>query len=174
MEIIQNKSNGPIAQLKHRFRKQLIVLPLVIALVTLNLSRHHDLFSDALFWFFVVIGLVMCGYFLFSYRLVSHIASMEGMVKTNLKKQVTTLERGYRVRMLVLRILPILFLALLELLLFLNQEPSLARWHAQPLGIRLLCYAAVWSAFFLLTKYVLRHKYGRHIQHLKELVAQMQ
>jgi len=174
MELIHNKSNGPLAILKKRFRKRLILLPLMVAFVIINLSRHHAIFSDALFWCFIAFCIMMCGYFLFSYRLMHHFKYMETEVKANLERQVKTLEKIYRVRLIIIRAFSVLYIVLLEVLLYYNQEPSLVKWYAQPLFIRLSGYAAVLVILFFVSKYVLNHKYGRHIKYLKELVGQMQ
>ena len=174
MELIQNKSYGPVASLKRRFRKQLIILPVVVAILAIQLSRHHDIYSDVLFWCYVVICLLICGYFYFSYRLVSNMQCAGCMVKSNLEKQIHILEKGYKWRLIVMRLLFIFFIVLLEILLYFQQEPSLVKLYAQPLGIRLLCYAGLIALFYFISKKIMNRKYGKHIRYLKELVQQMQ
>lgn len=174
MELIQNKSYGPIASLKRRFRKQLIILPVVVALLAIQLSRHHAIFSDILFWCYVVICLLICGYFYFSYRLVSNMQCADCMVKANLEKQIHMLAKAYKWRLIVMRLLFIFFIVLLEVMLYFQQEPSLIKWYAQPLSVRLLCYAGLVVLFYVVSKLILNRKYGKHIRYLKELVQQMQ
>lgn len=174
MELIQNKSYGPIATLKSRFRKPLILLPVITAIVLINLSKHHDLLSDVLFWFYITICLVMCSYFFFSYRLVNKMQCMDCRVKANLEQQVTTLEKAFTWRLIAIRIIFILFIVLLEVLLYFHQEPSLAKWYTQPLPLRLVTYAGSIALFFLVTRLILNRKYGKHIHYLKALVQQMQ
>lgn len=174
MKLIQNKQYGPAASLKKRFRKQLIIIPLLLALIIPNLSRHHDLFSDVLFWCFIGTGIAMCLYFLHSYRLTSSMQNMERPVKANLEKQVAVLEKGFNRRLRIVRILVVFYIVSLEALLYLKQEPSLVKWYAQPPGIRLLCYAGFVTAFFFASKIIVNYKYGKHIRSLKELVGQMQ
>ena len=174
MELIQNKSYGPIASLKRRFRKQLIILPVVVAILAIQLSRQHDIFSDVLFWCYVVICLLICGYFYFSYHLVSNMQCADCMVKANLEKQIHMLEKGYKWRLIVIRLLFVFFIVLLEVMLYFQQEPSLVKWYAQPLGIRLLGYAGLTALFYVASKLIMNRKYGKHIRYLKELVQQMQ
>jgi len=174
MELIQNKNYGPVAQLKHRFRKQTVLILIVACIVTMNLSRHHDVFSDALFWFYIVFCIAIAGYFYCNYRLVSRMQYMDDMVKSNLEQQVHLLETGLKWRLIITRVLFVVFLIFMEVLLYFHQEPSLVKWYAQPLLVRLSAYTALTVAFYFLTKYVFRYKYGRHIEYLKKLVQQMQ
>ncbi len=174
MELIQNKSYGPLAVLKHRFRKQLIILPFVMLMLMFTLSKHHDIFSDVLFWCYVVICIMMCSYFFFSYRLISNMQYMEGKIKSNLEKQVHMLENFSKWRLIIVRIVFVAFIVLLEILMHYQQEPSLAKWHAQPFGLRIVCYAALFLVFYFFSKAAFKYKYGKHIQYLKSLVQQMQ
>jgi len=174
LELIHHKSRGPLTILKKRFRRGLLLVPVAVAFLITNLSRHHAIFSDVLFWYFIAFCLMMCGYFFFSYRLIHHLQGMGGKVKANLEKQVAALEKVYKMRLIVVRILPVVFVILLEALLYYQQEPSLIKWYAQPLSTRLLSYAGALVTFFFISKYVLTYKYGKHINYLKELVRQMQ
>lgn len=174
MELIQNKSYGPIASLKNRFRKQLVIIPIVLSILVINLSKHHNLFSDVLFWFYILFMMFVLFYFYFNYKMIRGMQNMDHPVKANLEKQIHILETGIKWRLIITRIMLVVFLVLLEILLFFNQEPSLVKWYAQPLYLRLLCYSAAVLLFFLFTKVVFKYKYSRHISYLKELVQQMQ
>ena len=174
MELIQNKSYGPVATLKNRFKKQMIIIPLLFSFVLVQLSWHHNIYYNISFWLFLIAGIAMSGYFLYSYLLISKLQHMEHPVKANLEKQVNLLEKGYKWRLMGVRTLFVVYIILLEMLMYYKQEPSLVKWYAQPLAIRLLCYAALAIAFFFITRIVVNYKYGKHIRYLKELVQQMQ
>jgi hypothetical protein len=174
MQMIQKSSDGPVARLKRSFRKPLVLLPVVVLMLINNLAPRHAIFSDTLFWLYIGVCLVLIGYFYYSYRMVSRMQEMDGMVKANFEKQLNSLEVGIRRKLLFIRVMSIVFIMAVEILMYLQQEPSFARWYAQPAWLRLLCYSLLLTLFFFFTREVSRRKYSRHIQHLKELLSQMQ
>ena len=174
MEIIQNKSYGPAAQLKRNFRKMIIIIPMVVTMLIVTLSKKHDIFSDVLFWFYIVFISSMMLFFYYNYRLINKMQCMDCLVKSNLEKQVKTLENGFKWRMVIIRVAFIIFIVLLEVLMYYHQEPALAKWYAQPVTIRMSAYAILITAWYFITKLIFRTRYGKHIQNLKNLVQQME
>ncbi|MEJ7685106.1 MAG: hypothetical protein WKG06_46125 [Segetibacter sp.] len=173
MELIQNKSYGPLAQLKNRFRKGLILIPVVVSMLIINLSRKHDVFSDGLFWFYIIFCSLMMLYFFYNYRLINKMQYMDNFVKANFEKQVEILENGLKWRLVITRGLFLVFIVLLEVLMYYKQEPSLVKWFVQPLTIRISVYAVMIAAFYFITKFAFNYKYRKHVQYLKKLVQQM-
>lgn len=145
-----------------------------MSMVIINLSPQHDIFSDALFWFYLIFCLLMTLYFYYNYRLINKMQCMDCLVKSNLEKQTEILENGLKWRLVFTRAAFIIFLVLLEVLMYYHQEPSLEKWYSQPLIIRIPVYAVLITAVYFMTKFVFRHKYGKYIQNLKKLVQQMQ
>lgn len=174
MEIIQNKSYGPAAQLKRNFRKMIIIIPMVVTMLIVTLSKKHDIFSDVLFWFYIVFISSMMLFFYYNYRLINKMQCMDCLVKSNLEKQVKTLENGFKWRMVIIRVAFIIFIVLLEVLMYYQQEPALAKWYGQPATVRMSAYAILITAWYFITKLIFRTKYGKHIQNLKNLVQQME
>ena len=174
MEIIQNKSYGPAAQLKRNFRKMIIIIPIVVTMLIINLSKKHDIFSDVLFWFYIIFISSMMLFFYYNYRLINKMQCMDCLVKSNLEKQVKTLENGFKWRLVIIRGAFIIFIVLLEVLMYYQQEPALAKWYAQPATIRMSAYAILITAWYFITKLIFRTRYGKHIQNLKNLVQQME
>ena len=171
--LIQNKGNGPAAQLKRRFRKGLLLIPFVACIVTIQFSKKGNLFSDVLYWYFIGFCVGVMAYFYFNYRLVSRMQTMENNVKENLLQQVQTLQAGLKWRLIITRGLVVIFILLLELLLYLRQEPRFSGWYGRPVHIRLLAYAGAVIFFYFLTKFALHHRYGKHIRYLQTLTEQM-
>lgn len=55
MEIIQNKSYGPVAELKKSFKKQMIGMAIIpILFIAANLEHIDKILSSALFWFYIL------------------------------------------------------------------------------------------------------------------------
>jgi hypothetical protein len=139
----------------------------------MQFSKKGNLFSDVLYWYFIGFCVGVMAYFYFNYRLVSRMQTMENSVKENLLQQIQTLQAGLKWRLIITRSLVVIFILLLELLLFLHQEPRFSGWYGQPLHIRLLAYAGAIVFFYLLTKFALHHRYGKHIRYLQTLTEQM-
>ncbi len=173
MEIIQNKSDGPVAYLKKSFRKGLVLIPVVVSMLIINLSRKHEIFSDGLFWFYIIFCSLMMLYFFYNYRLIHKMQYMDNFVKANLEKQVEILENGLKWRLVITRGAFLVFIVLVEVLMYYRQEPSLVKWYAQPLIVRLAVYAALIAAWYFITKFAFKYRFGKHIQNLKKLVHQM-
>lgn len=174
MEIIQNKSYGPAAQLKRNFRKMIIIIPMVVTMLIVTLSKKHDIFSDVLFWFYIIFISSMMLFFYYNYRLINKMQCMDCLVKSNLEKQVKTLENGFKWRMVIIRVAFIIFIVLLEVLIYYQQDPALSKWYAQSATSRMSAYAILITAWYFITKLVFKTRYGKHIQNLKNLVQQME
>lgn len=174
LDMIQNDSQGPVAKLKRRFRKGMVLLPAIAIITATRLAQKHGFIYEVFTWYFITFCLLITLYFYLNYRVVSQIQTVEGDVKTNLKRQVLLLQTGLKWRLLITRGLMILFIILLEFLMQLKQDNGFEGWHHQPIFLRLLVYAGTFSGFYLLTKFATNLRYKKHIRHLESLTEQMQ
>jgi hypothetical protein len=172
--LLQNRSYGPLARLKNRFRRGMFIIPFAVVFLVMELSKHHDIFNDVLFWLYVVVCIGLVLYFYINYRVMDRAQNMEGPVKSVMERMVHILENGIRIRLLVIRILFVLFIVVFEVLLYFNQEPKMVKWYVQPLYVRLSVYAVLIIVFYLFTGMVIRHKYKTDVLRLKEIVQQME
>lgn len=170
--VIANKDRGPVAELKARFRKGMILIPLIMAIALMKLPKHHGLAFDLFFSLLSTVAILMTAYFYFNYKLVSSMQAMDGTVKDNLQKQVRILEKGVRFRLLFTRTMLLVFIVLLELLSYQGKE--MEGWYSQALVVRLMVYAFVFAGFYLLTHLVVKNRYSKYISHLRELVDELE
>ena len=101
MELIQNKSNGPIAELKRSFKNQIIgmtVLP--VAFIAANLEHIDKTFSNALFWFFILFCISAIIFARLNYAFVEKMEGMDEKVKSNLEQQIVILDTRIRQKLL--------------------------------------------------------------------------
>jgi hypothetical protein len=174
IELMQNKSYGPVAELKRRFRKQLIIIPFLVAIVINNLSIKHNIFSDPIFWCYIAFCTFVCASFYFNYRLLNKMQCMDCMIKSNLEVQVKTLETRLQWHVKGVRIMLVFMIVLLEVLMYLNLEPSFHKWQLQPISIRFASYLALVVLQYFVSKLLFKRKYGNHLQYVKKLVAELQ
>ena len=174
MEMIHHKSYGPVAALKGNFRKQMILLLLMPGFIFItNSANAEGLLRSILFWSYVGFCLLAVVYFYFDYRIASRMEVMEGNVKANLEKQTLLLEKRLRWKLVGLPIITVFFIALLEVLPYVQHYKMLNTWHNLSPFIRFGAYALLLLMQYFISRRVNERKFGAHLRHLKELVREM-
>jgi hypothetical protein len=175
MELIQQKSHGPVAELKKSFRKQMIAMTVVpIAILATNLQHIDKTLSSALFWFYILFCIGVIVFARLNYTLVKKMESMDGVVKSNLEQQVFLLETRLKQNLIGIRIALLFFIVLTEVLPYFQNFHMLNTWHSLSPFIRFGAYAALFLFQYVISRTVSQRKFGQHIAHLKQLIKQMQ
>jgi len=175
MELIKNESNSPVAALKRSYRKQMvamILLPIAIALT--NITHIDKTLSSVLFWCYVMFCATTVVFARQGYNTAKNMERMDGTVKSSLEQQISVLEASVRQNLVRLRMTMLFFILLIEVLPYFQHFSMLDKWHSLSPFIRFGAYAALLLLQYLVTPRLSQRKFGRHIEHLKELVAQMQ
>ncbi|MES2648945.1 MAG: hypothetical protein V4717_18855 [Bacteroidota bacterium] len=175
MELIQHKSNSPLASLRKSFRKQIIIMTVVpLAIIATNLQHIDKTFTSALFWFYIIFCICVILFARLNYNVVKKMQGMDGKVKSNLENQVNLLERRLKQNLIGIRVALLLFVILTEVLPYFQDFRMLNTWHSLSPFIRFGAYSALFLFQYFVSQRVSYQKFGRHIDHLKKLVAQMQ
>lgn len=174
MDLIQNKSYGPLASLISKFKTQLLAIPLFIGLVIYQLSTKPQLFHSPSIWVLYSIGLMLSIYFVYNYLLASKLQNPSDAVKHNMEVQLKRLETGFKWFHIVASIFYVLIPVALELALYFNIEKDFQEWGQVSIYIRVLTYIAGFVFMILLSKRWFKKEYGEHLQNLKRLIEQMQ
>jgi hypothetical protein len=177
MEIIQNKSNGPVAALKRSYRRQMTamaILPLMF--ISTNMQHIDKMLTSALFWFYMLFCLSVIIFAKLNYDAVKKMEGKDGMVKSNLEELVSLLEKRRKQNIARIRVALLFFILLTEVLPYFQNFHMLNKWHSLSPFIRFGAYTLL-----VLFQNVMIHrlsyaKYGQHINiiRMKELVAEMQ
>src|SRR5687767_1525123 len=78
MELIHQKSKGPIASLKTAFRKQMMVVTALMSIVIAIQAKNVDsISSNLLFWTFIGFCLSMIFAFYYNYRYTGKMENMD-------------------------------------------------------------------------------------------------
>ena len=108
--MIHQKSSGPIATLKHGFRKQMTLVTVVMSMIIVTHAKNvNNVSSNILFWSYIAFCLAMIAGCYFNYRLTREMESMDDKVKNNLEQHVTLLEQRMKWQMIVARMMLLLF-----------------------------------------------------------------
>jgi hypothetical protein len=175
MELIQHKSNGPVAALKRSFKKQMIAMTIVpIAIIATNLQHIDKTLTSALFWFYIVFCIGVIIFARLNYAVVKKMERMDGMVKPYLEQQIFILETRLRQNIIGIRVALLFFIVLTEVLPYFQNFHMLNTWHSLSPFIRFGAYAALFLFQYFVSRRVSHQKFEQHIAHLKELVKQMQ
>src|SRR5439155_7657091 len=94
MDMIQNSSDGPVARLKKRFRKGMIIIPMIAAFTLNMLLKKPDFMHIVIASYIGAFCIIMMIYFFIGYRQMSAMQIINDDVKSALLRQVGVLQNG--------------------------------------------------------------------------------
>jgi hypothetical protein len=174
MEMIQHRSNGPIAALKRSYKKQMLVMSVIPFLfLAINMNNILAPLTSVMYWSYVAfcVGVIIFAYY--NYRIVDKMQSMDGMVRASLEQQIHLLETRLQWKIIGLRIALLFFITLTEILPYFQHYRMLDKWHSLPALTRYSCYAVLLTIQYFLSPLILQRKFGRHLTYLRQLVKEM-
>jgi hypothetical protein len=175
MELIQQKSYGPIAALKRAFRKQILFMAIIpICLFLTNVDDAEKVLTNVLFWSYVLFCAGACVFFYYNYLLVKKMEGMDRIVRSNLEQQVEVLESRLKSHVIAMRIVGLFFILLCEVLPYFQSIRMLDKWHALSPFIRFGAYALFMVLQYFAGRSFSYKKFGQHLAYLKDLLKQMQ
>lgn len=175
MELIQQKSYGPIAQLKRGYRKQMLFMGIIpFALLLTNMDNVSGVLRSVMYWSYVAFCLAVIVVAAMNYRETTKMEALNIAVKTNLEQQIRLLQQRLNQLVIGLRIVLLYFIVLTEVMPYFQHYRMLTYWHSLSPSIRFGTYAILLLAQYFLGRKILESKFGRHLAYLKELVGQIQ
>lgn len=175
MEIIKHTSLGPTAALKKAFRKQILILSIMPALLILtNINQVETTLTSIFFISYVVFCIGVILFSLYNYRIVQNMENTDGPVRSNLEMQINLLETRLRMNNTGLRIILLYFIILCEVVPYFQHFGMLEVWHSIHPVIRILTYAIAIIGQYYMSRKVSYQKFGKHLAYLKQLVKDMQ
>lgn len=180
-EMLGKPSNSPIAKMKRNLILELIAVLISFgAIVVYYQTAFKGKFQEVSWAYFVMIILFVV-YFFFKFRLLTRMECMACEVKSNLLKQVNTLEkfvRFYLIAGTALIPIVILFFYAFSWIHFpegrgLFLEPSDSTSLLTSLLILLLVCVTSTIGMYYLNKWYIRKLYGNQIERLKKMLEQL-
>jgi hypothetical protein len=174
MELIHQKSRGPVASLKEAFKKQIrFMIGLAVAMIATQIRNLDNTAACIFIGTYILFCAGVALFFYKNYRITSELEGMDGNVKSSLERYVTVLQQRLKWQQLGARIVMLIFILLLEVVPFFLHGRVLDKWHSFPPVIRFNVYGA-----FLVIQYFVGHsfekqKFGRHLTYLKELITEL-
>jgi hypothetical protein len=175
MQLIQDRSYGPLAAMKRVFKKQVIVMAIIpLVLLVTNLNDVRIVFTSIMFWSYVAfcIGIILFAYN--NYRIVDKMENMNGMVRVHLEQQINLLERRIKLELAGMRGILLFFILLAEVVPYLQHYRMLDLWHSVYPIVRICIYAMLLCLQYFLNRRISQRNLGVHLAHLKRLMSEMQ
>jgi hypothetical protein len=181
--LLGKKSNTPIAKMKRHLIAELLAVLILYGLIIVYYIRSQQGKFISISVLYFVIGSLFCIYFYKKFKLLKEMECMACEVKSNLSKQVGTLEKYIRFYLFAgTAIIPIvlIFFYWFEYTYFQQSKgyffllPSDTVSVLRSLGSLLLWVVPSTIVFYYINKWYVRKLYGRHVETLKEMLAQME
>jgi hypothetical protein len=174
MELIHQKSTGPIAALKTAYRKQMVFVIAIMSMIIATQGKNVDsISSNILFWTYMGFCLAMITAFFLNYRLTAKMERMDNPVKNNLEQHVAMLEQRLKWQLVGARFVLVFFIILLEVIPHYQHLRMLSTWHNLPALLRFSSYAAFLVLQYFMSRAITQKKFGKHLDRLKLLLQEM-
>jgi hypothetical protein len=174
MELIHQKSKGPLALLKKSFRRQMTTISiLMMVIIITNAWQLETIPGNVLFWTYLAFCLAVIFGFYRNYRLTKKMESMDGQVKANLEEYVMLLQKRLKWQSAGAKVVILVFILLLEVLPLLYHARMLDKWHSVSPLIRFSSYGVYLVIVHFVGRAIMQRKFGQHIAHLKELLKEL-
>lgn len=169
--IFNRRNLGPIGTLKRNFRRQIIILLFVLFLI---IRQLHDrvLYENVFFMWYACCALLLCAFFYINLQLVRALENTDNTMIAYIKNEVALLEKRMKWQRWFVRFAIVALIVLLEVLPYFSDERMLQKWHNVSLVIRIAAYAALLLFQYFVKNMVAHRRYGRHIERLKEILAE--
>jgi hypothetical protein len=190
LSMLQKRSQSTIARLKRNLNRELIAVLIIYSLTIWYIVTYHKLYSEL-----AVLLALIGGAFLFYYyrknKLLKQMQCVACEVRSNLKKQLVTLEKYVRFYFIAGTIItPLAYFAAGILILYnestrslqgipledsVGNMPIAATVSSHRFFILFVSIGAVLTVgSYFLNRWLINKMYGQHIQKLKELLFQME
>lgn len=174
MELIHQKSKGPLASLKQAFRKQMIVIAVIFIAVTISNGRNIETTAGyVLYCIYLAFCLAVIMTLYINYIKTGKMENMDKPVKNNLQEYIVQVEQRLKWQYIGTRLVVFLFILLVELLPFFYHARMLDKWHSVSPIIRFSSYALYFLLVYFTNHRLKQRRFGRHLDHLKDLLDTM-
>ena len=172
LSMLQKKSQRPIAKMKRNlFRELITIMVIYTATIIYYFSANHGKFWEVAVML-LVIGVLFLFYYYRKNKLLNEMECVACEVKSNLQRQVSTLEKYVRFYFLAGIILtPLAYFATGFIVLY--NSPGITmntRSYILFIGSGIVMNILL----YFLNKWYVNKLYGQHVKQLKELLKQME
>ena len=180
-EMLGKRSNSPIAKMKRNLILELIAVLISFGAIVVYYQTAFKGKFQEVSWAYLVMIILFVVYFFFKFRLLTRMECMACEVKSNLLKQVNTLEKYVRFYLIAgTALIPIVILFFYTFSwihfpegrgLFLEPSDSISLLTSV-LILLLVCVTSTIGMYYL-NKWYIRKLYGNQIERSKKMLEQL-
>ena len=179
--LLGKRSNTPIAKMKRHLIIELIAVILLYGFIIVYFMAVLESRYISISALYFILASFFCIYYYKKFRLLKEMECMACEVKSNLSKQVAMLEKYVRFYLWAgTAIIPIV-LVFFYWFEYTYVPPGLDHFFTMPseglaksLGSLLVWMIPMTLIFYYVNKWYVRKLYGKHVESLKEMLAQME
>ena len=181
ISLLSRRSNNPIARMKRNLLMELIAIVILYGSTIIYYAYAFHGTMREVSWFMIAIALFFFVYYYRKNKLLNKMECLTCQVKSNLQRQVTTLEKYvkfYLISGTALAPLAILFFGWLVYIKFPGKVKSVFYpsdvypWWQSLLAWTALFFVCTVIVYYL-NKWYVQKLYGKHVQKLKQLLSEM-
>ncbi len=182
LEMIGKLPRNPIAKMKHSVLVETILIVVLFGGVAIfYFIAFNGSFNSVAWLYLILIGLSVIYYYR-KWKLLSEMQCAACQVKSNLQRQVSTLDRYVRFYLWAGTLIVPLIFTFLGVLFYYKFPRGNAIFIFPPFGITGLKSWLIWLVFisvftailYRVNRWYVSRLYGRHVERLKELLNQME
>jgi hypothetical protein len=182
LPMLSRRSNNPIARMKRNLLSELISIIVLYGFTIIYYALAFRGRMSEVSWFMIAIALFFFVYYYRKNKLLNEMECVSCKVKSNLQRQVNMLEKYIRFYLLAGTALIPLTILFFSIILYLKSPvlPSTVFFPGKGYPVWETCITWIVVIListllaFYLNKWYVRKLYGKHIQKLKELLAEME
>ena len=172
-ELLITRSSGPLNDLKAKYKKQMILLPLAAAVLGFAMTQKSVLQHNAFIWLIIPVLLLLALMYYRSYRLVIKMEKTTAeTLKGSMQENVVLLNRNAKQHLYFTRVLLFVFIVLLEVTMYYQISTTFNFWLERLWFIRLAVYALFIFIQPHVTRFFFKKNFGQYINRLQQLLEQ--
>jgi len=181
LPLLSRRSNNPIARMKRNLLVELIAIVVLYGFTIVYYAVAFRGRLNEVSWFMITIALFFFVYYYRKNKLLNEMECVSCQVKSNLERQVKTLEKYIRFYLIAGTVLIPLTILFFSLILYWKlpviptsvffPRKGFPVWETTSAWILVVLVSTVLA--YYLNKWYVRKLYGNHVKKLKELLAEM-
>ncbi|MGE5106127.1 MAG: hypothetical protein ACM3H8_01160 [Sphingobacteriales bacterium] len=181
-EIINKSSSSPVAKMKRNLLWELVIVVVLFGAVAIYYFKAFNGKFSVIAWMYILLMALFAVYFYSKNKLLSDMQCAACMVKSNLEKQASTLERYVRFYLIAGTLMLPMVVIFLWFVLYVKLPGLFAgRQFFPSASVSLFKTDLFWLAALVVftilmyygNKWYIHRLYGRHIQKIKAILAEM-
>lgn len=181
-QFLGKKSHGPIAKMKRNLLYELIVVIITYGVAIIYFFTSFAGRLNSLAWIYLILTVIFIIYFIMKNKLLNEMDCMACQVKSNLSRQVDTLEKYVRNYLIVGTAVFPMFILYTYFVVIPEASFIKGNDHLSEKGLPFFWETTIWVIativltiiIYYLNKCYVKKLYGKHINKLKLMLEQME